>query len=126
MHPKELSYSECHVWCKKEPDGNIRLGMTYFYQEKFKNIVYIDLPESGTKITKGEPLASFESSKIAADIISPISGTIVESNSELADKPGIVNKDPYGQGWMLLVKPSQITELDDMLSAQNYINLILQ
>ncbi|MCL2281170.1 MAG: glycine cleavage system protein GcvH [Dehalococcoidia bacterium] len=126
MHPKELLYSEDHVWCKKEPDGNIRLGMTYYYQEQLKHIVYLDLPQSGKTISKGEPIVSFESSKIASDLISPISGTIVESHVELADKPGIINKDPYGQGWMLLVKPSKLAELDSMLSASNYINLILK
>ena len=126
MHPKELLYSEDHVWCKRELDGNIRLGMTFFYQEKLKHIVYIDLPQVDTKLSKGEPIASFESSKIASDLVSPISGTIIESNNELADKPGIVNKDPYEQGWMLLIKPSQPIELDDMLTAQEYIHLILQ
>ncbi|MCL2615653.1 MAG: glycine cleavage system protein GcvH [Dehalococcoidia bacterium] len=126
MHPRELLYSADHVWCKKEPDGNIRLGMTYFYQEQLKRIVYLDLPESGKSLSKGDPIASFESSKIASDLISPLSGTIVESNSELSDKPGLVNNDPYGQGWLLLIKPSQTTELDGMLSSKDYISLILK
>ncbi|MCL1885728.1 MAG: glycine cleavage system protein GcvH [Dehalococcoidia bacterium] len=126
MHPKELLYSADHVWCKKEPDGNIRLGMTYFYQEQLKRIVYLDLPRSSKLISKGDPIASFESSKIASDLISPISGTIVESNNELSEKPGLVNNDPYEQGWMLLIKPNQPTELDDMLSSKDYIILILK
>ena len=126
MHPKELLYSADHVWCKKEPDCHIRLGMTYFYQEQLKHLVYLDLPQSGKTLSKGDIMASFESSKIASDIISPISGTIVESHEELANKPGLVNKDPYGQGWMLLIKPSNLIELDGMLSAQNYIDLILK
>lgn len=124
MHPKELLYSADHVWCRKEPSGNIRLGMTYFFQEQLKRIVYLDLPQSGMKLAKGEPLASFESSKIASDLVSPISGTIVESNKELADSPGLVNKEPYGQGWILLVAPNQPSELDALLSAQEYMELI--
>jgi glycine cleavage system H protein len=124
MHPNELLYSADHVWCKKEPDGSVRLGMTYFYQEQLKHIVYLDLPQSGNTLSKGEPVASFESSKVASDLLSPLSGTIVESHNELADQPWLINKDPYGQGWLLLIRPNLLTELDSMLSAQNYIELI--
>jgi glycine cleavage system H protein len=126
MHPKDLLYSTDHVWCKNEPDGNIRLGITYYYQEKLKHIVYLDLPQSNTKITKGDSLASFESSKIATDLVSPISGTVVESHNALAEKPGVVNKDPYGEGWILLINPNLPTECDTLLSAQQYIDLILK
>ena len=126
MHPKELLYSTEHVWCKKEPDGNVRLGMTYHYQELLKNIVYLDLPQSGTVVVKGQPFASFESSKTAADLTSPLSGTVLESNALLQDKPGLVNKDPYEQGWMLLVKPARPEELESLLSAKAYIELIVK
>ena len=126
MHPNELLYSPEHIWCKQEPDGNVRLGMTYHYQEQLKNIVFIDLPKIGALVKKGERFASFESSKTAADLTSPISGTVLETNPLLQDKPGTVNKEPYGAGWMLMVKPSHPEELDCLLSAKAYIDLILK
>ncbi|RJO61714.1 MAG: glycine cleavage system protein GcvH [Dehalococcoidia bacterium] len=126
MHPNELLYSPDHIWCKKEPDGNVRLGMTYHYQEQLKNIVYVDLPKVGTLLQHGEPFASFESSKTAADLTCPISGSVIETNAQLQDKPGLVNKDPYGQGWMVLVKPTHPEELDLLLSSKEYIDLILK
>lgn len=126
MHPNELLYSPEHIWCKKEPDGNIRLGMTYHYQAQLKNIVYVDLREVGTQLKRGEPFASFESSKTAADLTSPVSGSVLETNSLLSEKPGLVNKDPYGEGWMVLVKPTHPEELDALLSSKEYIDLILK
>ncbi|MGA3094736.1 MAG: glycine cleavage system protein GcvH [Dehalococcoidales bacterium] len=126
MHPNELLYSPDHIWCKKETDGNVRLGMTYYYQEQLKNIVYIDLPKIGALVKKGERFASFESSKTAADLVSPISGTVLETNPLLQDKPGTVNKEPYGAGWMLMVKPSHPEELDGLLSSKEYVDLILK
>ncbi len=126
MHPNELLYSPDHIWCKKEPDGNVRLGMTYHYQEQLKNIVYVDLPKAGTLLKRGEPFASFESSKTAADLACPISGSVIETNAQLQDKPGLVNKDPYGQGWMVLVKPGRPEEMDCLLTAKEYVDLILK
>jgi glycine cleavage system H protein len=100
--------------------------MTYYYQEQLKNIVYIDLPKIGALVKKGERFASFESSKTAADLVSPISGTVLETNPLLQDKPGTVNKEPYGAGWMLMVKPSHPEELDGLLSSKEYVDLILK
>ena len=126
MHPNELLYSPNHIWCKKETDGNLRLGMTYYYQEQLKNIVYIDLPKIGTFAKKSERFASFESSKTAADLASPISGVVLETNHLLSEKPGLVNKDPYEQGWMVLLKPSHPEEMDSLLSSKEYVDLILK
>ena len=126
MHPNELLYSPDHIWCKKETDGNVRLGMTYYYQEQLKNIVYIDLPKIGALVKKGERFASFESSKTAADLASPISGVVLETNHLLSEKPGLVNKDPYEQGWMVLLKPSHPEEMDSLLSSKEYVDLILK
>ena len=126
MHPNELLYSPDHIWCKKETDGNVRLGMTYYYQEQLKNIVYIDLPKIGALVKKGERFASFESSKTAADLASPISGVVLETNHLLSEKPGLVNKDPYEQGWMVLLKPSHPEEMDSLLSSKENVDWILK
>ena len=126
MHPDELLYSPDHIWCKKEPSGNIRIGMTYHYQKQLKNIVYIDIVKMGTSLNQGEPFASFESSKTAADLISPLSGKIIETNPLLMEKPGIVNKDPYGEGWIAVIKPERPDELNALLSAKKYIDMIVR
>ena len=126
MHPNELLYSKDNIWCKKEPDGKVRLGMTYYYQEQLKKIVYIDLPKAGAALKRGDVFASFESSKTAADLFIPLSGTIIETNALLLDKPGMINQEPYDSGWILLIKPSHPEELDLLLSAKKYIDLILK
>jgi glycine cleavage system H protein len=126
MHPKELLYTLDHVWVKKEPDGNVRLGMTYHYQQMLKKVVYLDLPAAGSAVKRGQPFASFESSKTAADMSSPVSGTVLECNAALADKPGLVNTEPYGAGWMVLVKPSDPSELKGLLNAEQYIDSIVR
>ncbi|MCL2140251.1 MAG: glycine cleavage system protein GcvH [Dehalococcoidia bacterium] len=123
MHPKELLYSTNHVWCRKEADGNVRLGMTYYLQEKLRKIVYLEYPSTGSTIAKGDALISFESSKTASDLISPISGTVVESNTKSSQNPQLVHNAPYQEGWMLLLKPNQPAELDALLSADDYENL---
>ena len=125
MHPSELLYSPDHVWVKKESDGSVRLGMTYHYQQMLKKIVYLDFPAAGSSIKRGEPFASFESSKTAAEMISPVSGTVIVTNTSLQDKPGLVNTEPYGAGWMVLLKPTDPNEANNLLTAKEYINLIV-
>jgi len=124
VHPDDLLYSSGHVWCKKEPDGNIRLGMTYHYQEQLKNIVYVDFVKTGTVLKREDPFASFESSKTASEMACPVSGTLVATNPLAVEKPGLVNKDPYGQGWMAIIKPDDPDELKNLLSAKKYIEMI--
>ncbi len=126
MHPDNLLYSPDHVWVKQEKDGSARLGMTYHYQQTLKKIVYVDLPAAGAIINRGEPFASFESSKTAADLLSPLSGTVLEANPIVADKPGTVNADPYGAGWMALVKSASPDELKDLMSSKEYIASIIK
>jgi len=126
MHPDDLLYSPGHVWCKKEPDGNIRLGMTYHYQEQLKNIVYVDFVKTGTVLKRGDPFVSFESSKTASEMASPVGGTILATNPLVMEKPGLINKDPYGQGWMAIIKPDDPEEFKILLSAKKYIDMIVR
>ena len=100
--------------------------MTYYYQEQLKHIVYVDLPKAGILVKRGQPFASFESSKTAADLDSPLSGKMLETNPVLADKPGLVNKDPYGQGWKVLIQLAHPEELDSLLSSKEYTDIIAQ
>lgn len=121
MHPSELKYSPDHIWLRTEDGGRLRLGITYYLQNRLKKVVFIELPCIGAELSRAEPFGTFESAKTTGDLISPVSGRVVEVNSALSDKPGLINKDPYGQGWLLLVEPSQPEELASLLTAKEYL-----
>ncbi len=121
MHPKELKYSPEHLWVKDEGEGRFRLGVTYRYQEQIKSVVYLELPRPGAELKQGEPFGAIESSKVSTDLTSPLSGTVLEVNDAAVDKPGLVNKEPYGQGWLVLLQSSCADELKTLLSADEYL-----
>jgi len=121
MHPDGLKYSPQHIWLKDEGNGNLRLGITYYYQEQLKSVVFLELPGVGAELKRGEPFATIESSKVSTDLTSPVSGTVIDANLSVTEKPGLINKDPYGQGWLLVVRPSQPDELKSLLSAAKYL-----
>jgi glycine cleavage system H protein len=121
MHPKELSYSPDHLWLKSEGDGRYRLGITCHYQDKIKSVVFLDLPQAGARLTRGEPFGAIESSKISTDLISPFTGKVLEVNTLVMEKPGLVNKDPYGQGWLVDARPDSPGDMPPLLSAEEYL-----
>ncbi len=121
MHPKELRYSPEHVWVKPEGE-HVRLGLTDFYQGQLHSIVYVELPPPGRELQRGAPFGSIESSKTTSDLVSPLSGRVLQTNAALAEKPGLINKEPYGAGWLLLVKPGKPEELKSLLTAEAYLN----
>lgn len=124
MLPSKLKYSKEHVWLKLE-EGNIgRVGITHYYQEQLKKIVFVELPEVGAVVTLDEPFGVIESSKATSDLYSPVSGKVAEVNSLLETEPGLVNSDPYGQGWMILIELDNPDELGSLLSADEYLALI--
>ena len=106
--PDELYYHKDHTWIKVESDGKIRVGMNDFYQKLAGDTTYIDLPFEGDEITQGETCGKIQSAKWVSKIVAPISGEIVEANEELEDDCTLINKDPYGKGWIMLVKPSNL------------------
>jgi len=126
MHPNQLKYSTEHAWLKLEGDKKGRVGITHYYQEQLKNIVFVELPEVGAVVTQNEAFGVIESSKATSDLYSPVSGTVVEVNSLLATEPGLINKDPYGEGWMFVVELDNPNELGSLLSADDYLTLIKQ
>ncbi len=126
MYPGYLKYSKEHAWLKLEGDNRGRVGITHYYQEQLKNIVFVELPEVGTMVTQNEASGVIESSKATSDLYSPVSGTVVEVNSPLETKPGLINQDPYGQGWMFVVEFSNPDELSSLLSVDDYLALIEQ
>lgn len=123
--PKELKYSAEHEWVKDE-DGKYRIGITYFAQSELGDIVFVELPEVGDDITVDEPFGSVESVKTVSELYAPISGKVVEVNEELEDSPEFVNESPYEQAWMIVVEPSDLSELDALMSAEAYDKMTIE
>ena len=117
--PAEFKYSKEHEWVKEE-DGKYRIGITFFAQSELGDIVFVELPEVGDETTAGEPFGSVESVKTVSELYAPISGKVVEVNEELEDSPEFVNESPYEQAWMIVVEPSEASELDKLMSAEDY------
>jgi glycine cleavage system H protein len=123
--PNDLLYSKEHEWVKKE--GNtVRIGITDFAQDELGDIVFVELPEVGDEISVDEPFGSVESVKTVSELYAPVSGKIVEVNSELEDSPELVNESPYENAWMIVVELSNDSELDELLSPEAYKELIEQ
>ena len=121
--PKELRYSEEHEWVKKEGE-KIRIGITAFAQEELGDIVFVELPEVGTTVSANEPFGSVESVKTVSELYAPVSGKIVEINEELLDNPEYVNESPYEKAWMVVVEAADLSELDDLMTAEQYETMI--
>jgi glycine cleavage system H protein len=123
--PKDLKYTREHEWAKQDGD-RVRVGITAYAQEQLGDVVFVELPKVGAKVAASKNFGVVESVKAVSDLFAPVSGEVVEVNGELAQKPEIVNQDPYGKGWMLVVKPSSKGEWDQLLTAQQYEELIAQ
>ncbi len=121
-YPDDLRYTEEHEWARNEGEV-IRVGITHFAQDQLGDVVYVDLPAPGAAIERGQPFGEVESTKSVSDLYAPVSGTIAERNEALEERPELVNQDPYGEGWMVKVRPSDDTGLDALLSADAYRDL---
>lgn len=118
--PNELKYTKEHEWLREEADGTFTVGITEHAQELLGDMVFIDLPEVGAIVSLGDDCSVAESVKAASDIYAPISGEIIEVNSELEDAPEQVNSEPYGSGWIFRIKASDASELEELLDASAY------
>ncbi|MFJ8236795.1 glycine cleavage system protein GcvH [Ureibacillus sp. NPDC094379] len=121
--PKDLRYSKEHEWVKVE-DGKARVGITHFAQHELGDIVFVELPQVGDEIQTNEPFGSVESVKTVSELYAPISGKVVEVNSELEDSPEFVNESPYEKAWMIVVELSDASEVDSLLTPEQYEELI--
>ncbi|ORU91637.1 MAG: glycine cleavage system protein H [Cycloclasticus sp. symbiont of Bathymodiolus heckerae] len=121
--PNDRKYADSHEWALLEADGNIRVGITDHAQELLGDLVFVELPEVGQELNKGDECSVVESVKAASDIYSPVTGEIVAVNEELDDTPEAINTSPYADGWIFVIKPTETSELDDLLDADGYINL---
>ncbi len=123
--PKELKYTREHEWAKQEGD-RVRVGITDYAQEQLGDVVFVELPKVGAKVTASKAFGVVESVKAVSDLFAPVSGEVVEANGELTKKPETVNQEPYGKGWMIVVKPSNKAEWDQLLTAQQYEDFLKQ
>lgn len=118
--PPELKYTESHEWISVEADGTVRIGITDHAQEALGDLVFVELPTVEDTMDQGDPCAVVESVKAASDIYAPITGEVVAINEELEDNPGVINADPYGDGWLFQLTPTDLTELEGLLDAEAY------
>jgi len=121
--PADLRYTKEHEWAKLEGD-KARIGITAFAQEQLGDVVFVELPKVGTKVSAMKTFGVVESVKAVSDLYAPLSGDVVEINAELPKKPEVVNADPYGQGWMIVVKLANAKEWDSLMSAADYEKLV--
>jgi len=117
--PDDRRYVESHEWAATD-DGTVRVGISDFAQDELGDVVFVELPSEGDDLAKGEEFGVVESIKAVSDLYAPVSGTVVAVNEDLFDRPELVNEDPYGDGWMLEIEPTDESELDDLLDGEAY------
>ena len=121
--PNDLRYSADHEWAKVEGE-KVRVGITDYAQDALGDVVFVELPEVGTKVEQGQSCAEVESTKSVSEIYAPLSGVIAEVNADLADNPQRLNEDPYADGWMFVIEPADRAQVDELLDAEGYRALI--
>ena len=122
MYPEELKYTAEHEWVRSpgEVDGSVRVGITDFAQDALGDIVYVSLPAVGTDVEAGSPAGELESTKSVSDVYVPVSGRIVARNESLEGHPELVNSDPYGEGWLFEIVPTDGDAVAGLMSAADY------
>ena len=121
--PADRLYSEFHLWVKMEKDQAV-IGITDYAREELGEVDYIELPEADESVTRNRAFGIIETSKAVTDLIAPISGIVIESNTSLAESPEILTDDPYGDGWLMTVEPADPEELDELLKRADYQKLL--
>lgn len=119
MYPDDLHYTSEHEWVRSDGD-TVRVGVTDYAQEALGDIVFVTLPEVGAQVTAGQPCGEIESTKSVSDVYAPVSGTVVARNDGLDTAPELVNSDPYGDGWMMDIRPEDASAVDGLLDAAAY------
>ncbi|WP_068545678.1 glycine cleavage system protein GcvH [Thalassotalea crassostreae] len=122
--PSELKYATSHEWVRNEGDGTVTIGITEHAQGLLGDMVFVELPDVGDEVATGDDIAVAESVKAASDIYAPVSGEVVAVNEDLEDSPELVNSDAFGDGWMFKIKLDDASELDALLDAEGYANVV--
>ena len=120
--PEDLRYTTEHEWVREQGPGRVRVGITDYAQDALGDIVYVDVPEVGAAVTAGQPLGEVESTKSVSDVYAPVSGTVIERNPLIEDRPELVNEQPYGDGWLVVLEVAEAGE--GLLDAAGYRALV--
>jgi glycine cleavage system H protein len=123
--PDDLRYTSDHEWARAE-NGNIRMGITDYAQDALGDVVFVQLPEAGATIEAGASFSEVESTKSVSDIYAPMAGTVVAANTDLTDAPQRINEDPYGEGWICILTPTDPAAYDSLIDAEAYRALIAE
>lgn len=119
MNPDDLRYTQEHEWARSD-GSRVTIGITHYAQDALGDVVYVDLPASGTRVEKGQPFGEVESTKSVSDLYAPLTGVVVERNETLESSPELVNSDPYGNGWMVVIEADAPDEVTSLMSAADY------
>ena len=119
MNPDDIKYHREHAWVRVE-GKNATIGITDFAQQQLGDIVYVDIPEAETEVDADSELCEIESTKATSPVISPVSGSVLEVNEDLEDSPEIINEDPYGNGWLVVIAMSDPSEVNDLMNRDEY------
>ena len=123
--PEELLYSSDHEWVQRDGESNrVRIGITDYAQDALGDVVFVQVPTTGATVKSGDTISEVESTKSVSDIYAPVAGTVVEVNDSLADTPQLLNDDPYGDGWICVIEISDAADLDDLINAAAYGQLV--
>lgn len=123
MFPQQLRYTAEHEWISRSDDGTVRVGITDYAQQALGDIVFVQLPEPGTRVTAGEAVGEVESTKSVSDIFAPVSGTVAARNTALDEAPEAINTHPYDDGWLLDIECDDIADVAGLLDAEAYAKL---
>ncbi|GAA2688405.1 MULTISPECIES: glycine cleavage system protein GcvH [Actinosynnema] len=124
MIPEELKYTEEHEWVQRTGETTVRLGITDFAQAQLGDVVFVQLPEVGEKVSAGQTLGEVESTKSVSDIYAPLAGEVTARNDSLDQQPDLINDDPYGEGWMVELRLDDTAAFEDLLDAAAYQELV--
>ncbi|OGN94256.1 MAG: glycine cleavage system protein H [Chloroflexi bacterium RBG_13_50_10] len=126
MNPKEYKYTVEHEWICPESKNKGKVGLADYAQSQLGDIVFLDLPAPGTQVKQGKKMGEVESVKAVSDIFAPVSGQVLELNQTVIDEPGLVNKDPYGAGWLVRLELSKPSELDTLMDSEKYDKFVAE
>jgi glycine cleavage system H protein len=122
--PEDLRYTEQHEWVTSLDENTVKVGITDYAQDQLGDIVYVDLPQTGDSFEKGEEFATVESVKAVSEVYMPIGGEILAANEALEDSSDLINTDPYNKGWLIEIKPSNLSELDKLMTRDAYLDML--
>ena len=124
--PEDLRYTKEHEWARDEGEGRVRVGITDFAQDALGDVVYVDVPAEGTAVTANQPFSEVESTKSVSDVYAPVSGSVLERNQLLEERPELVNEQPYGDGWLALIEVADPSTLQGLMDAAAYRTFVEQ